>query len=138
MPTAVLARMRKAAALEKPEPDRIEITLPSPPPANRNWRTSREGRTYLSKESKDYKAEVASLFVQAGYPGPFHGDVCLTVHWYRKIRRGDLDGRLKVLLDSMNGCAWIDDAQVAIIHAYRHDDPKNPRVEIVVIPLDRD
>jgi crossover junction endodeoxyribonuclease RusA len=137
MPNATLARMRRAAALERPEPERIDITLPSPPRANRNWRTNRAGVTYLSPESKAYKSEVATLFLAAGIPGPFHGDVTVCVTWYRKIRRGDLDGVFKALFDALNGLAWIDDGQIAGIHAFRYDDPKNPRVEILVTPLDK-
>lgn len=138
MPNAVIARMRRAAALQRPEPDRIELVLPQPPSANRNWRTSRTGVTYLSAESKDYKAEVETIFRRAGICGPFHGDVTMCVKWYRKIRRGDLGNRLKVLEDALNGLAYLDDSQIAGIHAFRYDDPSNPRVEIVITPLDRE
>ena len=52
----------------------------------------------------------------------------------RPQRSGDLDNRLKCLLDSLNGIAWSDDGQIVEIHAYRHDDKKNPRVEIEINP----
>ena len=63
---------------------------------------------------------------------PLTGPVTLTVTWFRKIRRGDLDNRLKVLLDALNGVLYVDDDQVVEIHAFRKDDRLNPRVEVEV------
>ena len=46
--------------------------------------------------------------------------------------RSDLDNSLKVLIDSLRGLAYVDDKQIVEIHAMRHDDKDNPRVEVVV------
>jgi len=43
-----------------------------------------------------------------------------------------LDNTLKVLLDALNGCAWVDDSQVVELHALRLEDPADPRVEVRV------
>lgn len=105
------------------------MVLPYPPSTNRYWRTFR-GRTVVSAEAKAYKKDV-SLKGCIPFPGP----VALTVRLYRPQRSGDLDNRLKVLCDALNGHAWHDDKQVEEIHAYRFDDKTNPRVEVEVRAL---
>ena len=35
-------------------------------------------------------------------------------------------------LDSLRGIAYADDKQIVEIHAYRRDDPANPRIEVVI------
>jgi Holliday junction resolvase RusA-like endonuclease len=51
---------------------------------------------------------------------------------YFDSRRGDLDNRLKILLDALNGLAWLDDAQIVELYARRELDRRNPRVELTV------
>ena len=58
------------------------------------------------------------------------GPIAVDISVYRPQRRGDLDNVLKALLDSLNGVLWVDDDQVVELHAYRYDDPYNPRVEL--------
>lgn len=111
----------------------MKVTLPYPPSANRYWRTFR-GRAVLSAEAKVYKKHVAALLAAAGHK-PVSGPVAYTAHIYRPLRSGDLDNRLKVLGDALTGFAWLDDKQVVEIHAYRHDDKANPRVEVEVRAL---
>jgi len=59
--------------------------------------------------------------------------VTLTVDWYRKRRAGDLDKRLGILLDSLQGIAYETDAQITEIHARRFDDPQRPRIELSLV-----
>lgn len=107
----------------------MHMVLPYPPSANRYWRTFR-GRTVVSAEAKAYKKDVSLKGCI-----PFDGPVALTVRLYRPQKSGDLDNRLKVLCDALNGHAWHDDKQVEEIHAYRYDDKANPRVEVEVRAL---
>lgn len=111
----------------------MKVTLPYPPSANRYWRAFR-GRTVLSAEAKAYKKQVAAILAAAGHK-PVAGPVAYTAHLYRPLRSGDLDNRLKVLGDALTGFAWLDDKQVEEIHAYRHEDKANPRVEVEVRAL---
>jgi hypothetical protein len=84
------------------------LVLPYPISANRYWR-SVPGR---------------------GVDGP----VALTITLYRPAKRGDLDNRIKVLVDALGGgIAYRDDSQVVELHAYRLDDKDHPRVEVQVI-----
>lgn len=112
----------------------MKATLPYPPSTNVYWRVFR-GRAVLSAEAKKYKATVKVLL--AKHP-ILSGPVALTAYVYRPQRSGDLDNRLKVLGDALNGVIWADDKQVVEIHAYRHDDKANPRVEIEVTALAED
>lgn len=111
----------------------MKITLPYPPSANRYWRAFR-GRTVLSAEAKKYKKEVAAILAAAGWT-PATGAVAYTANIYRPQKSGDLDNRLKVLGDALTGFAWTDDKQVVELHAYRHDDKANPRVEMEIVAL---
>jgi crossover junction endodeoxyribonuclease RusA len=104
------------------------LILPYPPSANRYWRHAK-GRTYLSDDALLYRKAVGWQ-CEAMQMAPHAGPVALTLRYYRPAKRGDLDNRLKQLLDSLNGHLYNDDAQVVEIHAYQGDDKRNPRVEI--------
>lgn len=106
------------------------IILPYPPSANRYWRTFR-GQVVKSDEARKYQ-ESAGDAARAAGAQMLDGDVAITLRVYRPQRRGDLDNRIKVLLDSMQGILFEDDAQVREIHAYLDDDRHAPRVEIEI------
>lgn len=108
----------------------MKLTLPYPPSANRYWRVFR-GMVVPSVEAKAYKTAVRWRAIH-NHLVPLDGDVCIHVELYRPRARGDLDNFLKVLFDALNGLAWADDGQVVEIHARRHEDKLNPRVEIEV------
>ena len=107
----------------------MTYTLPEPPSANRWWR--RFGtRMVLSDEARFYKKKVAAML--HGKAKPLKGDVSLTMAWYRGRKAGDLDKRQGILLDALQGCLYVNDAQIVALHAYRYDDKANPRVEVSV------
>jgi crossover junction endodeoxyribonuclease RusA len=109
---------------------RLTLVLPYPPSANRYWRNYR-GTTVTSAEARSYKLEVAYVARQAGIE-KLSGPVALYIDIYRPRRSGDLDNRLKVLIDALQGVAYDDDDQVVEIHARRLDDKRNPRVEVEI------
>ncbi len=109
----------------------MKITLPYPPSANTMWRNYR-GITVTSEQVRAYKQMVAYLARQAGVT-QLSGDVILSADIYRPRRAGDLDNRLKCLIDALIGVAYNDDGQLVEIHARRFDDKKNPRVEVDII-----
>jgi len=112
---------------------KLEFTVPYPPSGNRLTRRGRFHQ-YESKESKAYKVGVG-LLLKSQKVTKFDKEALLSVtaHIYRPRASGDLDNRLKALLDALNGLVWEDDRQVVEIHAYRNDDKANPRVEVIVM-----
>lgn len=109
----------------------MRCTLPYPPSANRYWRNVR-GRTLKSREARRYAVECQWLARAESDGALLQGEVAVTLRLYRPSKRGDLDNRIKVVLDALQGVAYADDKQVIEIHAYRYDDKENPRIEIDV------
>ena len=109
----------------------MTITLPYPPSANRYWRTF-NGRIVMSAEARAYKEGVA-LIARAKGLRPSDGDVTLKLDVFRPQRRGDLDNRIKIVLDALQGVAYYDDKQVIEIHARRFDAGKDARVEVTIL-----
>jgi crossover junction endodeoxyribonuclease RusA len=99
------------------------IDLPVPPSANVYWKCWR-GRMVKSKEAREYATEAWRLAREQGAkPVRAPAEVAITVAWTRKAKRGDLDNRLKCLLDALKGLAWDDDKQVVSINATRSEGP---------------
>jgi Holliday junction resolvase RusA-like endonuclease len=109
-------------------PNRVMLSLPVPPSANRWWRRS-GARMHISPEAREYKEMVA---LKCAGVTPLEGEVRVLIRWYRAQKSGDLDKRIGVLLDALQGTAYANDKDVAAIHAERHEDKDNPRVEVVV------
>ncbi len=110
--------------------DVMKITLDYPPSANVYWRMA-NNRLYLSEAANDFKAMTMYLCASAGFE-PLEGDVSVRLKFFRPRKSGDLDNRIKVCLDALQGYAYVDDSQVVEIHATRHDDKDCPRVEVEV------
>jgi len=104
----------------------VKLRLPYPPSANRYWRNFR-GRMVVSKEAKAYKECVSLLACGDGPlsgPDPFIGPVRVNIDVYRPRKAGDLDNKIKILLDSIQGVFIINDSQVHHIEARLFDEPK--------------
>lgn len=108
----------------------IILTLPLTPLLNRYYRKYRNVMV-KSQEAKDYTEQVALICHQNNVV-PMEGDICLYAAVYRKAKRGDLDGYLKGLLDSLQGYAYLNDNQIVSLQIVRHDDKHNPRVEVQI------
>lgn len=116
----------------------ITLSLPMPPSSNRYWRTvayidkrtkKLAAATFVSDEAKKYKQQVRIL---ANLPRLIFGEISVSVKVFRPRRSGDLDNRLKVLCDAMQGVVYENDSQIVELHAFRLEDKKNPRVEVEV------
>jgi crossover junction endodeoxyribonuclease RusA len=107
------------------------LILPPPISANRYWRKFRN-RMVVSAEAKAYKQQVALIACTNGLE-MLSGDVAIRLDVYREAKRGDLDNRIKVLLDSLQGILYADDKQIVEIHARQFDDKHNPRVEVEIL-----
>lgn len=108
------------------------VTLPLCPSSNRYWRVYR-GRAVKSQAARDYAAVVQVLARAAGLvkvPAPWK--VRLVIWWQRRERRGDLDNRLKVVLDALQGVAFDNDNQVTELHAFLSDGYVENRLVVTV------
>jgi len=103
----------------------MTFELPLPPSANRYFRMFR-GRMVTSSEAKNYRAAVAAL-MHAHHVEPLTGPVCVSISVYRARKAGDLDNRIKIVLDAMQGIFYVDDKQIRELHCYLADDKHNPR-----------
>lgn len=115
----------------------LRLTLPEPPSSNRYWRHAR-GRTYLSSEATTYRRTVAEAYAGSdrGTAVAFPEQaIAVSLTWYRGRRSGDLDNRIKQVLDSLQGIAYTNDAQIVELHAYRQDAPRHGRLEVTVYAL---
>ena len=126
---------KQQESLPQPKQEDCKITLPYPPSANRYWRTY-NNRVVVSAEARAYKKQVAESWIWNG--DPVAGEVSVTLKVFRPRRSGDLDNRIKTLLDSLNGIAYNDDSQVVELHAYRFDDKHAPRVEVEIKQVQND
>ena len=129
---AEVAQSKASGGKTQPAPSNAKrrLVLPMAPSANRYWRTFR-GMTVISQEAKAYKAGAAESAKAQGAT-VFDCPVSVTVWVYRGRKSGDLDNRLKVVLDALQGICYVNDDQIVEIHAYRHDDKGNARIEVEV------
>jgi crossover junction endodeoxyribonuclease RusA len=87
----------------------------------------------LSDQARAYKKEIYLRALVAKLKMvPREADCAVTLRWFRSRKSGDLDNRIKIVLDALQGTAYEQDSQVSELHAFRLDDPKNPRLEISV------
>ena len=109
------------------------LILPYPPSSNRYWRNFR-GRMVRSAEAEAYNSSVGWYCNLKGI-APVAGSVAVVMNFYRPAKMGDLDNRIKICLDALQGYAYENDKQIVEIHAYRREDKKEPRVEIEITEL---
>jgi len=110
---------------------RFRWTLPEPPSANRYWRHV-GARVLLSREARKYRKTVADLLPGQSPECPPGSLVEVSIAWYRGRKSGDLDNRIKQLLDALKGIAYADDAEIGRLSAERFDDKANPRAVVTI------
>ena len=94
------------------------IFLPTPPGANRLWR-SYQGRTVKSGVARAWQAQAA-LLAKANGIQQAHGAVALAIVLHpRQTKSGqaskvrlDVDAPIKATMDALQGVAYADDKQV--------------------------
>lgn len=114
-------------------PSTYHLTLSVPPSANRYWRNVR-GRNIVSEEGRVYKEQIGWEARAQGVHEELEGELAVRMKWYREAKRGDLDNRIKIPLDALQGIAYKNDSQVGDIHIERYEDPGDPRLEIELAP----
>ncbi len=122
----------------------MKLVLPIPPNGNnyRGIRVIRVGARYvpqffLRPAAKKYHQDTAKYALASGH-FPFNDStlVSVSLRVFRARKSGDLEGFMKVLLDSLEGIAYANDKQIKRIVAECFDDRDNPRVEVEVLPIE--
>lgn len=116
----------------------ITLHLPEPPSANKWWRRAGT-HMHLSNEARAYKGlvkrHVIALFVKDTHPTLVRfpvEDVRVTLHWVRGRKSGDLDKRIGVVLDALQGVVYANDKQIVEIHASRSDNKGKASLRVTV------
>lgn len=112
----------------------MRLVLPFPPSANNYWRMVK-GRMLLSRQAREYREQCAFAATLQWKHALVESAVALRLDLFFPDRRGDLDNRIKVAIDSLRGVAFVDDSQIYDLRAVRHLDRANPRVEVTVEPI---
>lgn len=117
----------------------IRFTIPGRPQAKERPRTA-NGHTYTPRRTKDYETLVSDCwhlstkFDFKTLEGPLEVSIVwakqVPKSWSKKrkeealwgvyaVDRMDLDNVTKSVLDALNGLAYHDDSQVAVLHVFR-------------------
>lgn len=119
----------------------LKLTLPLPPSINNQYVTVGRKRV-LSKEARTYKSDVRKQLNQMRTSGqiPVTTEhhlrksllgVYITFHFETPFRR-DLDGGLKIALDSVCEALGVDDRMVVDLHLVKQMDTLHPRMEMEI------
>lgn len=121
---ATSAHRATSATDSKRYAERCRLVLPMPPTVNHSSGPTGNGGRYLTKEHRDYRAEVTLRVVAAGSP-MFGGDARLTLDVTlipADRRKWDIDNRIKALQDALQACGvYADDSQIDEIRIQRTD-----------------
>ena len=112
-------------------------------------RFARGGHAYTPKTTRDYEGAIREAFENAPErpPEPFSGPIAVCIMTYRQLPKStpksvtsepdthkpDVDNVAKIVLDALNGVAWLDDAQVTsltVVKLARARDPERLSVRI--------
>lgn len=85
----------------------------------------------VSVEARRYREHVA-IQCKLARVRMLTEPVVVSITGRRARKSGDLDGRLKILLDALQGHAFENDSQVVATHAFRLDDREHPGVTVTV------
>ena len=91
----------------------LTIEIPAIPPSVNHYWAARGKRRFLTKRAKEWKRLVRNeIRRQLPKHKPLTKRVAVKVTLCVRCRRGDVDNRLKAILDAFNGLVWVDDRQV--------------------------
>lgn len=124
-----------------PEPASLRLTLPLPPSINSQYVMAGKRRV-LSKSARAYKKDATAKLERLHTDGTIHPNVVqrfgasligvyMTFFFETPMRR-DLDGGLKIALDTLAESLGFDDRSVVDLHLVKQIDPLHPRLEVEV------
>lgn len=110
----------------------LTLSFDPPPSVNKIYRRTRY-TVVLTNEAMAWKQYAVIMAGRQGADRPLEGGLSVTYRFYGM--RHDFDNPLKLLNDSMNGVAWIDDAQILEAHIFVERKAKPARVELEIKQL---
>lgn len=110
----------------------IFLTLPVGPGVNEKY-VSR--RFVLTDKYRKYMQDVYWICQQQKVK-PLEGDLKVTIHWYRMLKNnrfyGDIDSKIKCLLDALEGSCYKNDSQIAELSIKRINCASDPKMEVFI------
>ena len=98
----------------------LKVEIPAIPPSVNHYWAARGKRRFLTKRAREWKRLVRDeVKRQLPKHKPLTGRVSVRVTLFVRCRRGDVDNRLKAILDAFNGLVWVDDRQVDFLSIER-------------------
>ena len=97
----------------------VLFTVTGEPMVKARPRVTRTGHTYTPKTTVEAEKRVREAFEATGCES-FSNAVGVELAFFQGTRaRKDIDNMEKLVLDALNGSAWVDDVQVSVILARR-------------------
>lgn len=122
-------------------PASLRLVLPLPPSVNRQYANAPKGRV-LTAEARTFKRDVKKLIDQALLTNKISTATERTLQksligvyltfYFKTPKRRDLDGGLKIALDSICAPLGVDDRSVVELHLVKQIDPLRPRLEVEI------
>ena len=110
----------------------FRLTVLGNPIPKARARVTKQG-THTPERTRDYEKLVRDSAALAWRRPPLTGQIAITLCFYRaSARRVDVDNLVKAIADSLQDIVFENDGQVSVLHAEKHIDHENPRVEITV------
>jgi Holliday junction resolvase RusA-like endonuclease len=117
----------------------IAFTLPFVPLSKSNaYKSNRTGRLYKTSACHTQESAIQQIALQSlpiGFPASPNGWSVDATFYYSDKRRRDLDGHLKLLLDSLNGIVYRDDSQIFEINIRKVLGAVSPMTEVILTEL---
>lgn len=107
-------------------------TFSLPPSINRTYKTATvngHATLYKSAEAKAWSEEV--LWTTKNQT-PLTGDCAVFLTYYFPTKSRDIDGSIKISMDTLQGIAFVNDRQVTILVVEKRIDKQHPRMEVEV------
>lgn len=113
-----------------------EFTIPGEPVSKERPRFGR-GRAYTPARTLLHEQKVIDAYdLACPLLEPLTGRVAIRIHFHNgNRRRRDLDNMTKLILDALNGVAYVDDHQVDRITATKQYAPGNPHTHVTITAL---
>lgn len=110
-----------------------------PVPKGRPRHNTKTGSTYTPDRTTQAEANLGVAFRQqvVGYGPAREGRFSISCNFYLARDTGDIDNFIKLVMDGLQGFAWVNDKQVRRIGQCEiFIDRQNPRTEVTIVELD--